>query len=543
MVHLRRQSQAHEGLRHSRWARGWYPDVCIPLSQAKYGNGFAIPSQDFHTPDSERFCEQKNQAIWVDIHIPPKTPPGLYKGQIQVRNSTGASQAVQVQLKVWDFAIPAEMHMIAHLVNYGETTVQESDPVMYAYYRMAAEHRTYINDDKVIPAEWDGKQYDWKTFDKRFGPMFDGSAFKKGPTAGVPIPAWAYPINFHIESAGQGQGVRHDARTGPWPVEKSAEGLRGGVHGRDPQALAEAMRKFEEHFVEKGWTKTKIVIYQDSLDEPGFWMQGEKLKAGEQQAQAHLRDRQDRQAGGLKQFRTASTWAAASATTSWTSMATARSKARWTPPSTSDRSRRSGTSTDCPSRCPPSRCLKKMGDAVCFYNGFEPRVGSNALPAELLGLRQWSVAAYRSGLAGWVDWQFRVNRDVPVREANGRRPGVLQDTEPAAAEPVHLPRRCDRRAGPGLRLDAAQERPPRCRRTVEMLRLLTIKDGSDKRAQQLADKVCQATFLEVGVNMKEDDAPGEKEKTAAGFGAGQHWSHDPAAWEQFRRALGEALTK
>ena len=45
--------------------------------------------------------------------------------------------------------------------------------------------------------------------------------------------------------------------------------------------------------------------------------------------------------------------------------------------------------------------IDRHGTEVLFYNGFHPRVGPNTLHRELLGLRTWSVLAWRSGLTGW----------------------------------------------------------------------------------------------------------------------------------------------
>lgn len=522
-------------------AGGWYPDVCIPLSEAKYGNGFSIPSKDFHDPAGEKFPAQKNQAIWVDIHIPANAKPGTYTGKITAKNAAGDAKSIAVTLDVWDFAIPSEMNMIAHLINFGET-IKEKDPaMMYAYHRMAMAHRTYISDDGAPSFTFDGREFDWKAFDERYGRLFDGSAFTEGPTAGQPLPTWPFPIEFAIARPDKGRKVA--GRDWPLPATKTASQCGVVLTDEYKKGLIEVLKKVDAHFAEKGWNRTSLLVYQNCLDEAGYHKAGEQLEAAKEQAKAIRETASVLRQAGLKRFRyridIGSGFINNKLDLDGNGQAEGPMDVAKYFAATTDTWYIHGLCTDMPS----IEVLQKAGGTVCFYNGFEPRVAPNALNGELLSFRQWAVAAWRCGLAGWVDWQFRLEKDFMGASASHRTRQVWYETQDSLQRNLYI-YRGEQIGLPGkvfasTRLKTAR----RGAQDFEMLRLLTLKDGNDKRAQALAAKVTKATFVEVAANMRDDDARGEKEKTASGFGKGQHWSHNPAAWEQFRRELGEALAK
>lgn len=525
-------------------AAGWYPEICIPLLEPGAGaaGGFAIPSKDFHDPEGKRFPDQKNQAIWVDIHVPADAPAGEYSGRITVKDADGPARSIAVRLKVWDFAIPAEMHMIANLINYGET-IREPDPnMMYQYYRMAAAHRLYLTDDKTQSAEYDGTNYDWATFDRKFAPFFDGTAFVDGPTAGVPIPSWPYPIEYHINRIDKPHIGAGTVKDWPVPAPKTPTGYGVEFTPQFQEKLADALRKWQAHFAEKGWARTRLTVFQDSLDEPGFHFKGENGKAGREQGKAIFQTAQLVKNLGLEQFRYRLDIGSGFARNLIDFDGNGQAEgpmdvAKYLAPEVG-LFYIQGLCIDMPA----VRTMQKHGATVCFYNGFEPRVGPNTIHGEMLGFRTWSVAAWRSGLGGWVDWQFRADKDRRTDKVKVFRKVFFETTNDMdrnlyffRGEQIGL----HGRLFASMRLKSAR----RGAQDYEMLRLLAIKDGNDKRAQELVAKVCDATFdMKVDVGGMEDDAPGDRDKIVRGFGGKEHWSHDPAAWEVFRRAVGEALS-
>ena len=509
---------------------GWYPDVAIPLSEPKYGSGFSIPSKDFHDPAGTRFCDQKNQAVWVDLHIPADAAPGDYTGQITV-DADGAKTSVNLRLHVWSFVVPPTFNMQAELMNYGETSREPDPKVMYEYFRLAHEHRLVISDDKVKPPYDPAKGYDWKEFDARFGPLFDGSVLAEGPCAGTPIPYWTLPITYQVD-----RPDKTKKRTGrDWPVLAPKTPSNCGVQFTDAfkKEMGQALKRWEAHFVKRGWTRTVHGVFQNCLDEPGFHKSGKGLEAGKEQGAAIYETARLIKDNGLKlviyKLDIGSGFRDNKLDLDGNGKAEGpRDVANYLAPVV-DMFSIHGLCIDLDALEPH---MKRLGTKVIFYNGYHPRIGPNTIHGEMIGLRTWGVAAWRSGLSGWADWQFR-------RETNNK---IFYETNDAVGRTLYV-YRGDHIGLPGkvfasLRLKSMR----RGAQDYEMLRLLAARDGHDRRAQALAAAVCGAGFKEVKVDIKDlqDDAVGI-DKPYAGVDPNAHWSHDVEAWEKFRRALGEAL--
>ena len=130
-------------------------------------------------------------------------------------------------------------------------------PAELGYYRLAHEHRTTLN---RLPYNWRGRvragwgpqwydeHMDWSAFDHRFGPLLDGSAFEDLPRRGVPVDAFYLPINENWPMD------IHAAFTDDYWAERAL-----------PQTywdqLAEASRRFAEHFDRKRWFNTFFEFY------------------------------------------------------------------------------------------------------------------------------------------------------------------------------------------------------------------------------------------------------------------------------------------
>lgn len=86
-------------LRRPGGAGGWqnrpdhdkfYPDIAVPLELVP---PFTIAAQT-------------NQSVWVDVYIPKGSLPGLYQGQLEVRETGAPVRTVSVRLKVHAFTLP-----------------------------------------------------------------------------------------------------------------------------------------------------------------------------------------------------------------------------------------------------------------------------------------------------------------------------------------------------------------------------------------------------------------------------------------------------
>ncbi|MGI8992313.1 MAG: DUF4091 domain-containing protein, partial [Bryobacteraceae bacterium] len=81
---------------------GWYPDGLIPFVDPETGQPArrgVLTAAPFDVAPGE------NQAIWVDVHVPPGSPSGSYTGRFTISSEQGHS-SVQLTLHVWGFTLP-----------------------------------------------------------------------------------------------------------------------------------------------------------------------------------------------------------------------------------------------------------------------------------------------------------------------------------------------------------------------------------------------------------------------------------------------------
>jgi len=94
---------------------GWYPDALLPTRNWEgelYPSDYVLP---FDIPDVMNNIgeEQRSQALWVDVYVPrgrKAAPPGSYTSTVTVSSDAG-TEAIAVQLDVWDFELPDETHL------------------------------------------------------------------------------------------------------------------------------------------------------------------------------------------------------------------------------------------------------------------------------------------------------------------------------------------------------------------------------------------------------------------------------------------------
>ncbi|MER8864381.1 DUF4091 domain-containing protein [Mesorhizobium sp. M0751] len=100
-VHVARSSPDLKGSNRPL-GPGWYADGLIPLD----AEGITLAAQG-HSRPATRFSvpSRANQPIWIDISVPPGTPPGRYGGTVRVSSDQGNAVG-EVVLHVWDFTLP-----------------------------------------------------------------------------------------------------------------------------------------------------------------------------------------------------------------------------------------------------------------------------------------------------------------------------------------------------------------------------------------------------------------------------------------------------
>lgn len=186
-------------------------------------------------------------SLHVEVYVPHDMPAGDHRGTLTL-SGDGGTLRLPVSLRVWDFTLPDHLSFLPEMNCYG-LPENERD-----YYRLAHRHRTVINRlpyhqggqiaDGCAP-RWDARSqsFDWSAWDRRFGPLLDGSAFADLPRKGVPVEVFYLPLHEN------------------WPAPM--EGNYNGSYWADRafpdsyrRAFVSASRQYAEHFRARAWTET-----------------------------------------------------------------------------------------------------------------------------------------------------------------------------------------------------------------------------------------------------------------------------------------------
>lgn len=217
------------------------PDPLIPLKGA-----FSIPSKigEMGVPG------QKNHSLICELYVPHKEPPGKKKGKVII--SVGEeSLELEVDLTVWDFTLPNKLSFVPEMNAYETVSPYEG----YEYYRLAHEHRTCINRIPYgwngIPSfapEWKGGHFEWGKWDKKVGPLLDGSAFEDLPRKNEPVDVLHLPFNENWPVS-----VFENYAPSYWADE--------AFTARYQKELKKAFVSFASYCEKKGWHDTIFQFY------------------------------------------------------------------------------------------------------------------------------------------------------------------------------------------------------------------------------------------------------------------------------------------
>jgi hypothetical protein len=192
-----------------------------------------------------------SQSLHVEIYVTHAAPAGLHRGFLTLSGATGSeSLRLAVELFVWDFTLPDHLSFLPEMNCYG-LPENERD-----YYRLAHRHRTVLNrvpynQNGIVPdgcaPVWDHRRQDlnWSAWDRRFGPLLDGSAFADLPRKNVPVECFYLPLHEN------------------WP--SPMEGNYNGDYWADRafpasyrRAFVTASRQIAAHAQAKRWTETLL---------------------------------------------------------------------------------------------------------------------------------------------------------------------------------------------------------------------------------------------------------------------------------------------
>jgi hypothetical protein len=217
---------------------GRVPDPLVPAgAEAKFIADPADASSS--TPRFSVLCE---------IEIPGGPIVAGDKSAVLTLSAGGKELKIPIVLTVWDFSLPDSLSFLPEMNCYG-LPQNEGD-----YYRLAHRNRTVLNrvpyhhsggvDEGCAPV-WNAKtrKLDWTAWDKRFGPYFDGSAFRDSDHRHVPLEVFYLPLfeNWPTPMAGNYNENYWADRAFPEQYKKD---------------FIEVARQFTQHFNEKGWDDT-----------------------------------------------------------------------------------------------------------------------------------------------------------------------------------------------------------------------------------------------------------------------------------------------
>jgi hypothetical protein len=248
-------------------ASSYYPDALVLLKKKQQ---LSLPDKDNRVPG------QSLQEFWVDVFVPRNIRPGTYCGQIKMRTKA-TSDEIAFSVEVLKPRLPEDPCVQIDNNSYGCQSLaknynaaitaagktgrewQKAIELLHHYYRLSREHRTTFHNlgcghsgsvDPIyaprVTGSGRGKRLtDWKLFDAHYGPLLDGRVYKKAapgaPRARMaPRPIWGIytPINPD------------------WPSDYLLWGEKGYR-----QEFVNCLKQFDQHFKEKGWTKSRIEFF------------------------------------------------------------------------------------------------------------------------------------------------------------------------------------------------------------------------------------------------------------------------------------------
>lgn len=113
--------------RNENFRPDWYPDPLIPATHPitrKPLVGGRFQAMPYDLPADQ------TQGFWVDVVVPPGTPPGQYRGDYRLRAADGREASLPVVMTVWELDLPPTSTL--------QTALGSPAARMRGYYRQRA---------------------------------------------------------------------------------------------------------------------------------------------------------------------------------------------------------------------------------------------------------------------------------------------------------------------------------------------------------------------------------------------------------------------
>jgi hypothetical protein len=248
-------------------AVAYWPDALIP---ARAGETHRLPDPD------NRVTGQRVQAFWADVYVPADVPPGRVCGAVQLDTPVG-SASLPLCIEVLPAIVPERPAVMLDHNSYGARWLFDAYPGVFAratgaaakweaaiallqdHYRLVREHRGLYHNlgyghsgafDPIYGPRAVGQGrtkslVDWGLYDRHYGPLFDGSAFRKA-APGMPRPRQgAHPLESVYTP------INPD-----WP----ASYLWWGERGYEAE-FTRCVGQFDAHLRQHGWTETVVECF------------------------------------------------------------------------------------------------------------------------------------------------------------------------------------------------------------------------------------------------------------------------------------------
>ena len=190
----------------------------------------------------------RNQPLWIDLYVPPSTPPGDYRGTAFVRVGRAVRAEVPIALRVLPFELPSTSTLATSYGFSGISALRQhrgsytSDDDLYELTRLYTtallRHRLSTHGGSMAPPEWTASkkkvELRWSRYEAEVLPFLDGTVFGDGD----PLPG--------------ARATSIDVRTPPTLPDDESKVLY--------------WREWVRHFEKRGWLD-RLFLYV--WDEPG----------------------------------------------------------------------------------------------------------------------------------------------------------------------------------------------------------------------------------------------------------------------------------
>jgi hypothetical protein len=136
----------------------------------------------------------RNQPLWIEIYVPPKTTPGHYSARATILSGSAIQAVIPVSLDVWEFELPSASSLktafgfngVPALKQHAGRYTNDDDlrAISHVYTRAALLHRVSAFGGSLIPPPFTFKDgaitVDWSLYDAEVGSFLDGTALSKG---------------------------------------------------------------------------------------------------------------------------------------------------------------------------------------------------------------------------------------------------------------------------------------------------------------------------------------------------------------------------